>query len=60
MIGQKQLDNVKYLEYMGSMIINDARCTFEFKSRIAVAVAAFNKMKKLFTCKLVSNLRKKQ
>jgi hypothetical protein len=44
---------------MGSMIINDARCTCDFKSRIVVAVAAFNKKKKLFTSKLDSNLRKK-
>jgi hypothetical protein len=27
MVGQKQLENVKYLEYLGSMMINDARCT---------------------------------
>jgi len=60
MIGQKQLENVKYLEYMGSMIVNDARCACEFKSRIAVAVAAFNKKKKLLTSKLDSNVRKKQ
>jgi hypothetical protein len=46
MIGQKQLENVKYLECLGSMIINDARCTCEIKSRIAMAVAAFNKKKK--------------
>jgi hypothetical protein len=34
------------------MIINNARCTQEMKSRIAMAKAAFNKKKKLFTCKL--------
>jgi len=59
MIGQKQLENVKYLEDLGSTIINDARCTCEIKSRIAMAVAAFNKEKKLFTSKLDSNLKKK-
>jgi len=32
----------------------------EFKSRIAVAVAAFNKKQKIFTSKLDSNLKKKQ
>jgi hypothetical protein len=58
MIGQKQLENVKYLEYLGSTIINDARCTCEIKSRIAMAVAAFNK-KKLFASKFDSNLKKK-
>jgi hypothetical protein len=40
------------------MITNDARCTREIKSRIAMAKAAFNK-KNLFTIKLELNLRKK-
>jgi hypothetical protein len=40
------------------MITNDARCTREIKSRIAMAKAAFNK-KNLFTSKLDLNLRKK-
>jgi hypothetical protein len=34
MIDQKQLKNVEYLNYLGSMITNDARCTREIKSRI--------------------------
>jgi hypothetical protein len=38
---QKQLDNVKYFNYLFS-ISNDARCTSEIKSRIVVAKAAFN------------------
>jgi hypothetical protein len=59
MIGQKQRENVKCLEYLGSMIINAARCTCEIKSRIPMAVAAFNKKKKLLTSKLDSNLGKK-
>jgi hypothetical protein len=58
MIDQKQLDNVEYLNYLGSMITNDARCS-EIKSRIAMAKAAFNKKKNLFTSKLDLNLRKK-
>jgi hypothetical protein len=40
------------------LITNDARCTREIKSRIAMAKAAFNK-KTLFTSKLDLNLRKK-
>jgi hypothetical protein len=48
--------NVKYL---GSMLTNDGRCTCEIKSRIAMAKAAFNKKKTLFTRKLDLNLRKK-
>ena len=56
MIDQKQLENV---EYLGSMITNDGRCTREIKSRIAMAKAAFSKKKTLFTSKLNLNLRKK-
>jgi hypothetical protein len=40
------------------MITNEARCTREIKSRIAMATAAFNK--NLFTNKLDLNLRKKR
>jgi hypothetical protein len=59
MIDQKQLENVEYFNYLGSMITNDPRCTREIKSRIAMAKAAFNKKKTLFTNKLDLNLRKK-
>jgi hypothetical protein len=41
------------------MITNDARCTCEIKSRIAMAKAALNEKKTLITGKLDSNLRKK-
>jgi hypothetical protein len=41
------------------MITNDARCTREIKSRVAMEKAAFNKKKTLFTSKLDLNLRKK-
>jgi hypothetical protein len=50
---------VEYFNYLGSMVINDARCTHEIKSRIAMANAAFNKKKALFNSKLDLNLRKK-
>jgi hypothetical protein len=56
---QKQLENVEYFNYLGSMITNHARCTREIKSRIAMAKAAFNKKKNLFTSKLDLNLGKK-
>jgi hypothetical protein len=59
MIDQKQLENVEYFNYLGSMITNDARCTHQIKSRIAMAKAAFNKKKNLFTSKLDLDLRKK-
>jgi hypothetical protein len=40
------------------MITNDARCTREIKSRIAMAKAAFNKKTTLFKSTLDLNLRK--
>ena len=43
MIDQKQVENVEYFNYLGSMITNDARCTREIEYRIAMAKAAFNK-----------------
>jgi len=57
MTDQKRLENVQYFNYLGSHIRNDARCTHEIKSRIAMAKAAFNMKKTLFTRKLDSNLR---
>jgi hypothetical protein len=59
MIDQKQLENVEYINYLGSMITNDAKCTREIKSRIVMAKIVFNKKKTLFTSKLDLNLRKK-
>ena len=58
-IDQKQLENVKCFKYLGSMLTEDGRCTYEIKSRIAMAKAAFNNKKNLFTSKLDLNLRKK-
>jgi len=49
MTDQKHLHNVVYLNYFG---------TCKIKSRTAMAKAAFNKWKILFTSKLESNLRK--
>jgi hypothetical protein len=36
MIDQKQLENVEYFKYLSILVTNDARCTREIKSRIAV------------------------
>jgi hypothetical protein len=58
-IDQRQLENVKCFRYLGSMLKDDVRCTCEIKSRIAMAKAAFNKKKNLFTSKLDLNLRKR-
>ena len=58
-IDQKQLENVECFKYLGNILTNDGRCTWEIKSRITMAKASFNKKKTLFTSKLVLNLRKK-
>jgi len=42
---------VDCFNYLGSVITNDARCACEIKSRFAMAKAAFNKKKVLFTSK---------
>ena len=41
----KQLQNVECFNCLGSMITNDASCTREIESRIAMAKAASNKLK---------------
>jgi hypothetical protein len=58
MVNKKQLENAKYFNYLGSTIMNNARCTCALKSRTAMAKAAFNKTF-LFTSKLEMYLRKK-
>ena len=58
MIDQKQLEIVECFKYLCSELTNDGRCTCEIKSRIAMAIAAFNK-KSLFTSTFNLNLRKK-
>jgi hypothetical protein len=55
MIGQKQVENVEYFNYLVIIVSNDARSTRE----IAKLKAAFNRKKTLFTSKLNLNLRKK-
>jgi hypothetical protein len=54
---QKQLQNVEYVRSLGSLIIQDATCTREIKSRISMAKARLKK-KVLFSSKLDLNLRK--
>jgi hypothetical protein len=51
MIDQKQLENVEYFNYLGSLITNDARCTQEIKSTIVMAKASYNRKKAVFTSK---------
>jgi hypothetical protein len=59
MTDQKQLKNVEYFNYSGGLIISDARCRCEIKSRIAMAkTKPNNKKKNLFPNKLKLKLRK--
>jgi hypothetical protein len=62
MIEQKQLENLEYLNYWGSMMTNVATCTREIKSRITMVKAVLNKNKKkkaVFTSQLDLNLETK-
>jgi hypothetical protein len=59
MVDQKQLENVESLKYLGSMLTNDGRYTYEIKSRIAMANAVFNKKRAIFTSKMDLKLKKK-
>jgi len=43
MVDQKQLENVEYLKYLGSLMTNDARCTLGIKARTVLAKLTFNK-----------------
>jgi len=58
-IDQKQLENVESFKYVGSMLTNDGRCTCEIKSKTAMAKAAFNRKRALFTSTLDLKMRKK-
>jgi hypothetical protein len=49
MIDQKQLENVVSFKYLGSILTNEGRCTCEIKCKIAIAKAAPNKKRALFT-----------
>jgi hypothetical protein len=55
----KQLKNVEFFKYLGSIFTNGGRCTFEIKCKIAMAKAAFNKKRTLFTSTLDFEFRKK-
>ena len=59
MIDQKQLETVESFKYLGSILTNDGRCACEIKCRIAMAKAAFNKKRSLFTSTLELELKKK-
>jgi hypothetical protein len=41
-IDRKQLDNLEFFNYLGSMVTDNARCTCRIKTRIAMAKQVFN------------------
>jgi len=55
----KQLENVESFKYLVSIFTNDGRYTCVIKCRIAMAKAAFNEKRALFTSTLDLELRKK-
>jgi hypothetical protein len=59
MIDQVQPGGVEYCSYLGVMVTKTVICTREFTFRIAVAKAAVNNKKNVFTDSLEVNLRKK-
>jgi hypothetical protein len=59
MIDQKQLQNMESFKYLDSILTNDGRCTCEIKCRTAMAKAATNKKRNLFTSTMDLELRKK-
>jgi hypothetical protein len=59
MTDEKQLEDVGSFKYLCSILTNDGRCTCEMKYRIAMAKAALNKKRTLFTSTLGLELRKK-
>jgi hypothetical protein len=50
---------VESFKYLSSILTNDGRCTCEIKCRVAMAKAAFNKKRTLFTSTFDLELRKK-
>jgi hypothetical protein len=59
LLDQKQLENVESFKYLGSILTNGGRCTCEIKCSFAMAKAAFDKKRALFTSTLDLELRKK-
>ena len=48
MMDQRHLENLKYFNYLGNMVTNDARCICEIKFRFAMIIATFNNKNTLY------------
>jgi hypothetical protein len=59
MIDKEQLENVEYLNYLGSNITTYTKCTLEIKSRIAMDKAAFNRQQNIFASQFDLKVRRK-
>ena len=59
MADHNQPENVKYFNYLGSTITNDARCTYEIKSKDFHGYSSVQKKTPLFASKLDLNYWKK-
>jgi len=55
---KKQLENIKFCNYLGRMITKDAKCTRDIKSKTAIIKTTFQQ-KTLLTNQLHLNLSKK-
>jgi hypothetical protein len=49
---KKKLENIEYTNYLGSIIANNARCTCEIKSRIAMEETSIQQEEKSFHQKI--------
>jgi hypothetical protein len=60
MIEQKQLENVEYFSYLGSMIRKMHDVHMKLNPRLSMAKRAFDRKNSIFTSKFIVNLRNKQ
>ena len=48
-VNGEELEQVSKYKYLGSIVTQNGKCVDEIKTRIAIAEAAFNKIKSLVT-----------
>ena len=58
-LNNRELKEVDYFKYLGSVLTRDGYCTREIKMRVVIAKEAFNRKISLLTSKLNIGLRKK-
>ena len=55
----QQVEQVSQFRYLGSLMSEDGYCMKEIRSRIEMAKKVFIEKKKLFTCKMTLELKKR-